>query len=700
MNKLAAVSLSAVVWLGSTSPVLANVKSQPIVPVAAVADVKDMSSQDFIQTYAGTKITIQDSLKATKEEWIWFKEANRENYQLLLDGNSVFNQLSEPIQKEILASYNEQKIDYFVLIDNAKNIKEQIDQENAKIQEEIRIKEQQEAQNLKKQEEEAKAAKEANKAAENSNNQPADEIVQENIQNSPQQQPSKTEATVSQTQQDEEPELAAKPENTENIKDDVKTDQSSSAVTDSGNKTDSSKDKPANNSSDQNQTDSSADLTDEDKNPVKPGSDLSDTVNDNTDQNPDDSNENKDNDENQEALLYQSSLSSDSLGTIEYSAHGKEIRDPKTALILANALKVDPDDLSLYVDVLFTSTKDGFQASSDPISAVKVNNEGFSRFYTLEKDETQGTITWIQPASVRIDYASGKISFSSTSQDSVLLSGLEDPDDSANAEAGSDEKTDTANKNENTNQPVNSDNSSDSATEEKDKTETEKPDSEKNDSEQEESINTDDLPYMPDHSLNEGLALVKGSAEPQKNSIIALAAEVKPGTNTKAVQNGVGAIGDASSLSAVNKNNTSRKSDSSRIQPVNRLNSNAVNSFINTYCSNSTGQIYLQAWSANYKQIMSGYSVWKTLDFADKQAINARLAEVGSVSYTSLYRQAHRVLLGLGIVSSNTQLKKPTAANRPATATAEHGLTYSYMTVLFGSLCGLFLKKSLKKDPD
>ena len=47
-----------------------------------------------------------------------------------------------------------------------------------------------------------------------------DEIVQENIQNSPQQQPSKTEATVSQTQQDEEPELAAKPENTENIKDD------------------------------------------------------------------------------------------------------------------------------------------------------------------------------------------------------------------------------------------------------------------------------------------------------------------------------------------------------------------------------------------------------------------------------------------------------------------------------------------------
>ena len=135
MNKLAAVSLSAVVWLGSTSPVLANVKSQPIVPVAAVVDVKDMSSQDFIQTYAGTKITTQDSLKATKEEWIWFKEANRENYQLLLDGNSVFNQLSEPIQKEILASYNEQKIDYFVLIDNAKNIKEQIDQENAKIQE-------------------------------------------------------------------------------------------------------------------------------------------------------------------------------------------------------------------------------------------------------------------------------------------------------------------------------------------------------------------------------------------------------------------------------------------------------------------------------------------------------------------------------------------------------------------------------------
>lgn len=68
--------------------------------MAAVADVKDMSSQDFIQTYAGTKITTQDSLKATKEEWIWFKEANRENYQLLLDGNSVFNQLSEPIKKK------------------------------------------------------------------------------------------------------------------------------------------------------------------------------------------------------------------------------------------------------------------------------------------------------------------------------------------------------------------------------------------------------------------------------------------------------------------------------------------------------------------------------------------------------------------------------------------------------------------------
>lgn len=77
----------------------------------------------------------------------------------------------------------------------------------------------------------------------------------------------------------------------------------------------------------------------------------------------------------------------------------------------------------------------------------------------------------------------------------------------------------------------------------------------------------------------------------------------------------------------------------------------AADSFINRYCYQS-GMLIRQASSANYQQLLNGYSSWHNLSVSSRAAVNNFLTSLGAPNYPTLYRQANRVRLGLPLVQS------------------------------------------------
>lgn len=679
MNRFIAVSLSAAILFTNGTAAFAKEKVRDEQPVIITETKAPETAEDFIKAYAGCTIQITKD-KKTADEFVWYEMADEQNYLLLLEGRDILKILPEDVQKEISDAYQKQNISYEKLIEQAEAIDQKIKDKAAK---ELEAKKAAEARDSSKEQPAGEESSSPEKNSEPSAQKPAEKTDQASAsgQNA---QPQKSEKQASEPVQEN--------KNVNNTASSSNTDNN----TDENQQAEPVKTKPE--TADPNPSGSQ-----EDK---KPQSDSEDAKLENKDEENPSGNQDEQNASSQKPakpageILYQSSLTSGSLGSITFTASGNRINEPdqdapQIAEAVRSYLKSDAQENStadLYSDVVFYSENKDLSASSETMMAARTPEKTVFFEISVDEEAKNAVITPKNPASISIDYNTQAIMLKNEAPFETKISSAEDsePELDAKDDPGSSEENLTAPEiSELPSKPVLMM-----------KPQPAGPAADPSVFEAETSLQTPVVSEKTDNQNSpEQNTDSENAAETQKPVLFdslkedaARSAEVSEILKKAAEPVQAGSI--QSSIQTVEKKNSA----TGGITADARLNSSAVSSFISRYCSNAQGLIYLQAWSANYQQIMSGYSVWRTLDAADKQAINQRLAEVGSPTFTALYRQAHRISLGLGIGSSSTQVQRPAVNKTPATGNAEHGMTYSFITVFSAFLAALFLRKSFQRD--
>lgn len=698
MKKIAAVSLSALVFLSPALPVLAETNPKTLKAESkdstvqagkeneeAVKEIKIETAQDFIDQFAGVWIfpdkdaeNKDNSKNNDNKEFIWFEKADESNYEAILKGEEVYQTLPEELQKEIADAYTKQKISRDQLILDAQGLKEKAEEADRKAQEEKEAADREAAEKAaaekEKQEKEQQAKDAAAKAPEQ--NQPADsaQSVPAVIPDVKPAQENSSEASAS-SQNPAAPQTV-QPQDDAKQNSEEKNTQSSPVQSD-----------PASPAGTQNSTENQK--TGQDSTAGNESQDSQETEQSDTEKAADDQNA-ADADgaaAASETVLYQASLPAGKLGNIPVQAAGlsADLSEKENSAIYEAVSKnleengKSADSAALYDSVRFSSSSKDMSASSEEMMALKASEETVFFTATVSDDARTVQVQPYNPKAVSVSYNTGQITVEKSKAYTVSLD-QETVDDTKVPE----DKTDQ-----------NASGESASAEGAGAGTETEQP-------------------AAPEAEQNKDTESENGQQEPGDVSDPAdlkdRTAFIGQSSNDNSEQaGGIGSIGLVQSVSeqlnsalessrvAQNTPESSNQLASQNLEPQNLQLMNASD-FVRNYCSNASGQIYLQVWSANYRQIMAGYSQWRTMSASEKAAVNSQLQSVGSSTYLTLYRQAHRVMLGLGVTSGTGQVARPSFSSKVPTATDSHGMLWSMAAALFGFLTILFGFRSFRKE--
>ena len=119
---------------------------------------------------------------------------------------------------------------------------------------------------------------------------------------------------------------------------------------------------------------------------------------------------------------------------------------------------------------------------------------------------------------------------------------------------------------------------------------------------------------------------------------------------------------------------------------TNQLTSTVVESFIKTYLTSSSGNVYAMANSYNYQKILSGMTSWMRLSAADRSAVNVELVSKGSKKYPELVKEAQTF-------SMNT--KKSGLIN---TSTNTNATLYTWLCAMSLGMLTFVIKRLRKQD--
>ena len=678
MNRFIAVSLSAAILFTNGTAASAKEKVRDEQPVIITETKAPETAEDFIKAYAGCTIQITKD-KKTADEFVWYESADEQNYLLLLEGREILKILPEDVQKEISDAYLKQDISYEKLMEQAEAIDQEIKDKAAKEQE-------------------------AKKAAQTKNDSVKTESSREESADSEKtsepaaQKPAEKNDSSSAPEQEAQRPAAQLPQSSQGSVQENNNESSLSSGNNNNNNNNEShpaepaKTQPETVSPDPSQPQSGKEdqtSTDDRKSETQDKGTPDQDIQDNSADNPS---------KPAGEILYQSSLTSGSLGSITFTASGNRIESPdqnapQIAEAVRSYLKSDAEETSsadLYEDVVFYSENKDLSASSETMMAARTPEKTVFFDIRVDEEAKSAVITPKNPASISIDYNTQAITLKNEAPFETEISAEE-------SEPKQESKNDTADNSssqENIEAPEILELPSKPVLMMKPQ-----PAGNLSVSEEKTGLQTPAVPEeteelaAPEQNINS-----EPAAETQKPVLFDTVKEEAAKSAAAEIQKKAADPIQTGSVQSSAQPAEKKNAAVGGITADARLNSSAVSSFISRYCSNAQGLIYLQAWSANYQQIMSGYSVWRTLDAADKQAINQRLAEVGSPSFTALYRQAHRISLGLGIGSSSTQIQRPAVNKTPATGNAEHGMTYSFITVFSAFLAALFLRKSFQRE--
>lgn len=677
MNKFAAISLSALMLLNA-NPALAQeqIRKNP----DGLRDEQTViikTADDFIQKFAGNLVIIEKDQKKA-EEFVWFREADQNNYQIIVQGYEIYQTLSEELKKEISEAFEKQKIDYQALAESASQLKKEADEKAA-------------AETAARTPQSVPDSEKGQTAqTETGNGKPNDAVQKEAVQI---RQPDLSEEASSQPARPAAPSVSA----ADSQNNPSENSQAAPLENPQTQKTDSSA------SDSQNEQPDSTPQTGSDQSASAEIPGPADQPSDQEAQKPEQNDPAAEGD-----VLYEKVIPTSSLGDIVMKAQGTPVSDWKNAdpqiyeaFVSAKKFTAEQLDQSvLYSQVVFSSQSEGLSAASASMMALRTGS-GLLFFSFMADGETGSALIMIMnPADFSISYNTGLITLKVKETVSAQITPAapdspDQPDHTENTEQADPSKLPDQDS-ENPAKPENSE-----------------PEISEPEKSQDEQAPDGTLPALPQRLPLSAPAISPGPkaamtetetetrlqspllGQEENTSVQLMLPAQNVSDSVKAQATAAAAQKEADSVISQDALQAAKKTE---ISPAMRLNSNTVNSFISNYCSNAQGLIYLKAWSANYLQIMSGYSTWRNLSASDKQAINARLAQAGSVTYTALYRQAARVSLGLGAGTSTSQTRRPAILKTPATGTLQHGFTYSFLSVLSGFLACFFLLRSFRKE--
>lgn len=113
------------------------------------------------------------------------------------------------------------------------------------------------------------------------------------------------------------------------------------------------------------------------------------------------------------------------------------------------------------------------------------------------------------------------------------------------------------------------------------------------------------------------------------------------------------------------------------VMPKQETEDTTAQSFVNTYLTSSSGNVYAKANSLNYRNILNGLSSWNQLTSAQRSAVNSILNKNVGKTYQTLLKEAQQLQYN-GVVSTTTG----NASRRVNTATETQ-------TGLYGALMGM-----------
>lgn len=118
--------------------------------------------------------------------------------------------------------------------------------------------------------------------------------------------------------------------------------------------------------------------------------------------------------------------------------------------------------------------------------------------------------------------------------------------------------------------------------------------------------------------------------------------------------------------------------------------STEAQNFIDTYLTSSAGNVYTQANSLNYRNILNGLSTWNKLTAATRNDINAILKTRVGKTYQTLLKEAQTIQFN--------GVSQTAAGGRVNTATQSNAGLYGALMGLSVGLFGLFFKKKKEQN--
>lgn len=118
--------------------------------------------------------------------------------------------------------------------------------------------------------------------------------------------------------------------------------------------------------------------------------------------------------------------------------------------------------------------------------------------------------------------------------------------------------------------------------------------------------------------------------------------------------------------------------------------STEAQNFIDTYLTSSAGNVYTQANSLNYRNILNGLSTWNKLTAATRNDINAILKTRVGKTYQTLLKEAQTIQFN--------GVSQTAAGGRVNTATQSNAGLYGALMGLSVGLFGLFFKKKKEEN--
>ena len=113
--------------------------------------------------------------------------------------------------------------------------------------------------------------------------------------------------------------------------------------------------------------------------------------------------------------------------------------------------------------------------------------------------------------------------------------------------------------------------------------------------------------------------------------------------------------------------------------------STEAQNFIDTYLTSSAGNVYTQANSLNYRNILNGLSTWNKFTAATRSDVNAILKTRVGKTYQTLLKEAQTIQFN--------GVSQTVAGGSINTATQSNAGLYGALMGLSVGLFGLFFKK-------